>query len=127
MTTTTIDQTTAALVLAAPLTAFYPCPSWCSPELCERRHELETDGRLTEVASHSGPVTVIRDTNGEYDSLHIYLRRCDLNDDTDPTEIAVDVNGRLAGHAVTMLTPAKAREFAATLITLADVAEAVAR
>lgn len=118
---------TAALAIAGPYTPLYPCPPWCDPQLCERRHEVDDDGRLYEVAAHSGPVTVVADTNGNFDSLHVYLVEYDINADRDPPEIAVEVNGHRVGGPVASISPTKAREFAALLLSLADTAEEVTR
>lgn len=120
-------MTTTALATWAPFVALFPCPPWCDPRLCERRHEVDDDGRLDEVASHSGPVTVIADANGDLDSLHVYLVEVDLNDDRDPPEIAIELNGHRVANGVASISPAKAREFAALLISLADTAEGVTR
>lgn len=116
-----------ALTTWIPLVALFPCPPWCDPQLCERRHELDDGGRLYEIASHVGPVTVIKDSNGDFDSLHVYLAECDLNDDRDPPEIVMERGGHRAGSSFTSISPAKAREFAALLVSLADEAEGVVR
>lgn len=120
-----------ALATFGPFTPLYPCPPWCDPRACDRRHEVEDDGRITEVASHSGPVTVIGDANAEYDSLHVSVRQLDLNADADPPEITIGLNAAFLGDprcgGIASLTPAKAREFAAVLLAQADLAEGVTR
>lgn len=100
-----------------PLTA-PPCPSWCT-ECINADNDSGTDPG---TAWHRRPLSVVDDACGDDVTVTAALERCD-----GPNGIVGNPLIHIAVTGSGSLSPAKAREHAAHLVALADIAEQVER